>query len=237
MNVFGRGASVRMNLATGLGPSSGRARSSGANSAFGGASTVTVETLSLYESVLTVAGTITGANALDCASPRCDGYCASDSGGGGTESSPWRCRCASRSSRASGGGLIEFERRAACLVQFDGLAELFSRRHRHAHARVGQNIGFEQLVDVRRVRRLHALGHGHGCLRTRLRRRGLERDLAVFFEVNLLGGTRQSFVHRASDLAARGGRGRLFFAGRRSALFVGVHILEAELVERVGHRG
>src|SRR4051812_30450595 len=80
MNVLGRGASVRMNFATGPGPISGRASSSGANSAFGGASTVTVETLSLYESVVTLAGTITGANGAGCASGWFEGYRASDSG-------------------------------------------------------------------------------------------------------------------------------------------------------------
>ena len=76
MKVLGRGASVRMNFATGLGPMSGRARSSGANSAFEGASTVTVETLSLYESVVTLGG----ANATG-ASGRCDGASAIDLGG------------------------------------------------------------------------------------------------------------------------------------------------------------
>lgn len=72
--MLGRGASMRMNLAMGAGLISGRARSSGANSALAGASTVTVDTLSLYESVLTLAGTMTGAKPPLETSGGLDGY-------------------------------------------------------------------------------------------------------------------------------------------------------------------
>ena len=73
---------------------------------------------------------------------------------------------------------------------------------------------------------------GSAALRTRLRRRSLERDLAALFQLDLLGRASQRLVHRAGDLAARGRRGRLGFARRRGVLVVQL-VVEAELVERV----